>query len=264
MRPCQNIADYWLWGDGRAFLTQGSPAWLWDEESAADKVKPDGGEKLLVVGRLDSSETKLNPAEGWDHRTTDACGPHRGPWKWRRDYSLRQDGKALGTQWNTVAALRLLALSWWEGFADKVKASTGDETIGLGRWHRGVDRVKPGGGGETVRDGTMGGPWAQSGARGSQWGYRLRAILDNVRNSQGDETGHGTLGVHRSQRRSQRWPGHKEAWDGLGDFLGLRRNAATTWVRDQRSVRPWNALEFSGSLKDSPLKWGSKSWIAEN
>ena len=28
MRPCQNIADYWLWGDGRAFLTQGSPAWL--------------------------------------------------------------------------------------------------------------------------------------------------------------------------------------------------------------------------------------------
>ena len=30
----------------------------------ADKVKPDGGEKLLVVGRLDSFETKLNPAEG--------------------------------------------------------------------------------------------------------------------------------------------------------------------------------------------------------
>ena len=66
MRPCQNIADYWLWGDGRAFLTQGSPAWLKGGGGVcvADKVKWDGGEKLRVVGRLDSFETKLNPAEG--------------------------------------------------------------------------------------------------------------------------------------------------------------------------------------------------------
>ena len=51
---------------GRAFLTQGSPAWLKGGGGVcvADKVKPDGGEKLLVVGRLDSFETKLNPAEG--------------------------------------------------------------------------------------------------------------------------------------------------------------------------------------------------------
>ena len=58
-----------------------------------------------------------------------------------------------------------------------------------------VHKAKPGGGGETMGDETMGGPWAQRGARWSLWDYRLRAILDNVRNSQGDETGYGTLAV---------------------------------------------------------------------
>ena len=51
---------------------------------------------------------------GWGWGGEGRCEHGRIP-RWLRDYSLWDHRRALGTKWNTVAAMTLSAMGRWEG-----------------------------------------------------------------------------------------------------------------------------------------------------
>ena len=256
--------DYWLWGDRRAFLILGTCLALRRWVRVADTMKRDGAEKLLVVGRLDSFATKLNPAKGWDCRTMDGCGPHRGTWKWRRDYSLWQDGKALGTKWNTVAELRLLASSWWDGFADRVKARIGDETIVLGWWHRGVDQENPAVG---VRLWEMG-RWEDLEHKAEPGGVSettgLEPFWTTWETAKATRLARGPwecVADRGELSGGQGTNNHGTVW---GTFWGWDGTRPPPGSGTKELCAPGMLWNFQGLSRIRPWSGGSKCWIAEN
>ena len=44
----------------------------------------------------------------------------------------------------------------------------------------------------------------------------------------------------------------------FGGLSGAEKERGHHLGQGPKKCAPWNALEFSGSLKDSALKWGSK------